>query len=91
LSEDFVNTSLCCFLKEDLQKKDALMVRVFGTFSEASGVSPDRDIDVMGLQLAHHLGFGQKVYAIFKNGVVYGYTAGSTLTGQDVTDPKILR
>ncbi len=82
---------LCCFLKDDTKKTDALMVRIFGVLNTEYCIPFDRDSEIMAIQLAHNLGFGQKMYAIFKNGVVYGYNSGRTLTGEDISNPKVVR
>ncbi len=80
-----------CYLEDDPKKKDALVVRTFCQLDENLGLTMSRDVEVMGLQVAHAIGFGHSVYAIYQNGVVYGYAPGRTLNGEDVKDPKFIR
>ena len=82
---------LCCHLVADVDKQDALVVRVFGQPNPAMGMSMDRSTEVMCLQVAAHIKIGQPVYAIFKNGIIYRYAPGRTLTGDDIKNPDVIR
>ena len=85
----------CCYLKSDTSKSDALVLRTFGTlpFEFEGGEPPkiDRDYEVMGLQIAARIGVAQPVYALYKNGIVYGYATGRTVEPNDLKDPKVIR
>ncbi len=84
---------LCAHLKSDTEKKDALVLRIFGemTLPDGMEVTFDRNFEIMGLQLGHKIGISQPIYAIFENGVVYKYATGSTLTPKDLENPKVIR
>ena len=84
----------CCYLKSDTSKSDALVLRTFGTlpFEFEGGEPPkiDRDNEVMGLQIAGRIGVAKPVYAIYKNGIVYGYATGRTVLPEDLKNPRAI-
>ncbi len=88
-----MNHSLCVHLKADTDKKNALVLRIFGVLKLPDGIELtfDRNFEIMGLQLGHKIGISQPIYAIFENGVVYKYATGSTLTPKDLENPKVIR
>ena len=79
-------------LKSDEDKQNAIVVRIFGTIKmEGETFVMGTDAQVMGMQMAHCVGIAQPVYAIFKNGIVYRYAPGGTLTVEDVRNPEVIR
>ena len=84
----------CCHLKSDKDKSDALVVRTFGVFPFDLGIELpeiDRNYEVMALQAAGQIGVAQPVYALYKNGIVYGYATGRTVEPQDLKNPCVIR
>ena len=51
----------------------------------------DREMEMMGLQLAHKIGVAKPVYAMYKNGIAYGYATGRTLKDKDLQNPKVIQ
>ena len=80
---------LCCHLVSDEDKNDAIVVRVFN--SNITMATVDRDNEVMAIQVAAAINVAAPVYALFKNGIVYKYANGRTLTGDDITKPELVR
>ena len=80
---------LVCHLATDGDKEDAVLLRIYGALG--SGLKIDRDVEIMCLQVAAAVKVGQPVYAIFNNGIVYRFAPGRTLTGEDVTNPDVMR
>ena len=84
-----MNHMLCCHLVSDKDKKDAMVIRIF--VCGMKGISRDRDTEIMAMQVAAHIKVAQPVYALFRNGIVYKYGRGSTLTGEDLKNPIVVR
>ena len=79
-------------LKSDQDKQNAVVVRIFGSLKiKGETMFLGTDSQVMGMQMAQHLGIAQPVYAVFRNGVVYRYAPGHTLTPEDVKNPEVIR
>ena len=77
---------VCCHLESDTERKDWVVVRVFGEEGEY-----DRDNEVMGLQLAYAAKCGTPVLGIFTNGVIVGFFPGRTIKYDDLFDHKVMR
>ena len=83
-----MNYNVCCHLVSDVERSNALVVRVHGVFD------PDalnRDMDVIGFQIGHSAGASLPVYATFDNGFVYGYAAGRRLEYEDLYEEEVIR
>ena len=81
---------LCCHLVSDKDKKDAVVIRIF-IDGGIAGITMDRDAEVMAIQVSANIKVAQPVYALFKNGIVYKYGTGRTLTGADLQNPFVIR
>jgi ethanolamine kinase len=91
-TEGYINHMMRFNLKSDVKKDNAIIVRIFGTIKIAGEkIDIETDLQVMAMQMAAQLGIAQPVYAVFKNGMVYRYGQGHTLTGEDVQNPKVIR
>ena len=88
-TEGYMNCMLCCHLVSDEHKSDAVVVRVF--VNSVTFATVDRDTEVMSIQVAAAINVAAPVYALFKNGIVYKYAPGRTLTGDDLTKPELIR
>ena len=65
---------VCCRRKNDEEKTDAIVVRLFGKSPLAN-----RHNEFLGLQLAYAAGCGTEVLASFINGMVVRYARGRRL------------
>ncbi len=91
-TEGYVNHMFRFSLKSDPQHENALVIRIFGTFKmNNEDVSFGTDCQVMAMQMAHSVGIAESVYAIFKNGIVYRYAPGRTLTAEDLRNPSVIQ
>ena len=77
---------VCCHLESDTEKKDWMVVRIFGGEDKHN-----LDNEVMTLQAAHAARCGTPVIGVFTNGVIVGFFSGRTLTYDDLLDHKIMR
>ena len=82
----------CFNLKSDKEKQNALVVRLFGSIQVGKETfTAGSDEQTMAMQLAHAVGLAQPVIAILKNGIVYRFAPGRTLTIEDIKNPDIIR
>ena len=81
-----INKMFVCHLQGDTDKKDALIVRIFGE----QGLS-DRHAELLGLQIAHAAGCGAPLVAIFDNGLVFGFVKGRSLVYEDYEKEEVMR
>ena len=83
-----MNKMVSCGLHGHRKINEDLVVRVFG---EALTSLPNRDKEVMGLQLAHAAGCGTPLVAIFDNGLVVGKAPGQPFQYKLLFNPDIAR
>ena len=76
-----------CHCKEDVDRKDALAIRIFGSHH----IPVDRTAELIGIQLAHAAGCGTALVATFHNGFVTEYSHGNLIARMDYFKPHIAR
>lgn len=87
-SEGYINQMRRFHRKDDTAKKDAIVVRVYGTSLD---MFVDRKKEFMAMQLARAAGCFQPILAVFDNGVAYKYASGRTLKQADLNDPRVIK
>ena len=91
-TEGYLNHMYCFNLKSDNEKQNALVVRLFGSIVYGKEtLTFGGDEQTMAMQLAHAVGLAQPVIAILRNGIVYRFAPGRTLTLADIQNPDIIR
>jgi ethanolamine kinase len=63
-----------------------LLIRVYGNKTD---LLIDREAEKRNIVLLHKYGYAPRLFATFKNGLVYDYVPGVTLTDQTVIKPTI--
>ena len=86
-----MNTSVCCNTKSDTSLNKAVIVRICRHMATDRVSVISRDREIMAIQLAHSCQVAMPVYAIFKNGFVYGHARGRTLEYEDLFKPNIAK
>ena len=81
-----INHMVCVYHEGDEWRDDAMVVRVHGI--NLSGQYEFRTSDIFGMQLAHHANCFPPIYAIFRNGVMYKYIPGKTMSRLEFIDPE---
>ena len=89
-SEGYVNMMCCFYHASDPRRKDAMVVRVYGQDGEEDHTM-DKDREFLSLQLAHASGCFPAIIASFRNGLVYHYEPGRTMTFKDLNRPENIR
>ena len=87
MSEGHINQMMCCHLLSDKGKKDAVVIRIF--IQGMTGVTIERNTEVMAIQVAAHIKIGQPAYAVFRNGIAYRFAPGRSAIPEDVKNPKL--
>ena len=82
-----VNQIYRCSLGDNFE--DAVIVRVNSLQDVCNLV--DRERELFGLQIGHSAGITEPVFAIFDNGMVYGYAPGSPMKWGCLWDENISR
>ncbi len=85
LSEGCKNILYCCYLDEDKEGQDALLVRI--QYDETK----EKSSEELALRLADITGCGKQLLASFNNGLVVGYARGRMITWNDLWDPHIAK
>lgn len=83
-TDGITNKLVGCFTKED--SKDIILVRVNGMGSE---LIIDRDAEVETIKVLHAAECGPPLYAIFTNGIAYGYLDGEPLDEKLVREEEV--
>lgn len=73
---------------DDSCKKDMLLVRVYGQSTDAI---IDREAEKRNMLLMSELGCAKPLYAVFANGLCYGYVHGQCLDVDSVRHPEVNR
>lgn len=63
-----------------------MLIRVYGNKTD---LLIDRDAEKKNIEILFKYGYAPRLYATFKNGLVYEYVPGVTLTDQTVIQPTI--
>ena len=88
LAGGYINAMYCCFMAEDKDRNDAVIVRIYG---DLLGEAVDRDKEFLSIQVAQAAGCHAPIYAVFNNGLVYKYVPGHLPSLQDLTLPSVVR
>ncbi|KAL8625041.1 hypothetical protein ACOMHN_012050 [Nucella lapillus] len=83
-TEGITNKLVGCSLKSAPQ--DVVLIRVNG---EGTELIIDREAEVRTFQLLSAAGCGPPLYALFQNGMAYGFFSGEPLDEQNVRDHKV--
>ncbi|CAG9563643.1 unnamed protein product [Danaus chrysippus] len=82
-TDGITNKLVACQLKSE---EEILLVRIYGNKTD---LLIDRDAEIRNITLLNKEGLAPKIYGVFRNGLVYEYYPGVTLTTETVIDPKI--
>ena len=75
-------------LASDGEKKDVVLVRIYG---EGSDLMIDRDLEMLNMMILHAAGCAKQLYGKFNNGILYGYVPGKCVDAETVRDPIITK
>ena len=87
LAGGMVNALYCCYVAEDKDRNDALVVRInCGDWDIL-----DRNKEFLSIQVAQSAGCHAPIYAVFNNGLVYKYVPGRLPSLHDLEKPEVIR
>ncbi|XP_072941683.1 ethanolamine kinase [Epargyreus clarus] len=86
-TDGITNKLVACEWKAGLNKDDNIvLVRIYGNKTD---LLIDRNAELRNITTLNALGLAPNVYGVFKNGLVYQYYPGVTLTVESVKDKKL--
>ena len=86
ITQGIINTLVRCHLTSEDNHEDAVVVKIFADKS-----IPDREAEILGLQIAPSVDLGPCLEAIFDNGMVMQYVKGRPLAYTDYANSKIMK
>jgi len=85
-TDGITNKLVGFWAEDDSSKKDMLLVRVYGQSTDAI---IDREAEKRNMLLMSELGCAKPLYAVFANGLCYGYVHGQCLDVDSVRLPEV--
>jgi len=83
---DGITNKLIGAYDEQDEKEEVVLIRGYGYKSD---LLIDRRLEIRNMQVLHKNGMGSELYASFRNGIVYQFLKGSTLTVDTVSSPEV--
>lgn len=84
-TDGITNKLIGCF-HSVTQTEEVLLVRIYGNKTD---LLIDRNAEKINIAFLHKHGLAPKLYATFKNGLVYEFVPGCTLNTSTVYEPKV--
>ena len=88
-SDGYINSMTCFYQRNDEQRNDALVARVYGL--EGQDMPVEREKELLTMQVAHAAGCFPTIFAAFKNGIIYEYEPGRIVNFHDLVKPDIVK
>ena len=87
-TEGITNRLIGAHLDEDVDKKDVVLVRIYGADTD---LIIDRQLEMQNMIILHAAGCAKQLYGKFENGIIYGFVPGECLDEESVRDSKVAR
>lgn len=68
------------------EKSEMILFRIYGVGTD---LIIDRDAERRNMKILHENGLGKPLYAVFSNGIAYGFADGKIVETDDLTNPDI--